>query len=234
MAISTTRHAFVAQPSSQNPYNDFNLGLHVGDDNKQVLKNRHNLSQVLPSNTQIQWLEQVHGSDVHIAKTVSVLPVTADAAYSQAHNIALAIMTADCLPILVSSANGEEIAAIHGGWRPIAQNIIHKTLQHFNSKPEQLVAWLGPCIGATAFEVGQDVYDIFIAINKQFSSAFIPAKHSSHYYCDLAFIAKLQLRQLGVTKIIENNDCTFNNPEHYFSYRRDNITGRMASVICRL
>ena len=195
------------------------------------------LLNFLPVKTNIQWLEQVHGDKIHHAVKYSPTPIMADAQYSTEKKLALAIMTADCLPILLASHDGKEIAAIHGGWRPLAQNIIAKTLKFFSSKPEQITAWLGPCIGKTAFEVGADVYQAFIALDESFKPAFsqisLSLQAENKYLANLSLIATLQLQQLGVQQVINQSVCTYSHPEDYYSYRRDNITGRMASVICR-
>ena len=242
LAFTTTRHSpEPASPdfSSAAPFNQFNLGLHVGDDATQVEKNRQQLLNYLPSNTKIQWLEQVHGHHVHLAKTYSPTPIIADAQYSQTKNLALAIMTADCLPILLASHNGKEIAAIHGGWRPLVQNIIAKTLSCFSTQPEQITAWLGPCIGDEVFEVGADVYQAFVQCDAIFEQAFkliSPSqtinKATAKYLANLALLATIQLQQLGIKNIINQSVCTYSNPADFFSYRRENITGRMASIIC--
>ena len=135
LAFSTTRHSpssVTAQSIEPSSFGQFNLGLHVVDNAEQVLQNRQWLAQQFPTNTQVQWLEQVHGEHVHIAKQYSPQPVTADAIFTQEKNVALAIMTADCLPLLISNQKGNEIAAIHGGWKPLSKNIIKKTLNYFS------------------------------------------------------------------------------------------------------
>ena len=234
--ISFTNSHLTTKPHYQiNPYQSFNLGLHVGDDETQVLNNRQKITALLPQGSNVQWLEQVHGADVHIAKTYHSAPISADALYTQEKHLALAIMTADCLPVLLSSKKGDEIAAVHCGWRPLAKNILSNTLKHFTAPSDDIVAWLGPCISPKAFEVGQEVFDSFIRLDNDFAQAFSQSETSSnHYFANLALIAKLQLAKLGVKTLIENTECTYQNPQRFYSYRRDNTTGRMASVICRL
>lgn len=232
IAFTTTRHHPFDQKQSSAPFAYFNLGQHVGDDVETVNKHRQCLTRLLPQNTKIQWLEQVHGADVVDVDQVISTPVVADAAITRERHIALAIMTADCLPILLATTTGHEIAAIHGGWRSLAGNIIANTVNKMSASPTELCAWLGPCIGPTAFEVGDDVRQIFLALSPDFASAFIATGYQ-RYLANLPEIAKIQLQQMGVSDINQLAHCTYNMPEHYYSYRRDKITGRMASIICR-
>lgn len=231
-AFTTTRH-FEQRQSTPSPYGHFNLGLHVGDEEASVLANRQKLLHYLPDKTNIQWLEQVHGSDVCVVTQVSSTPIVADAVVTSASNIALSIMTADCLPILLSDKSGQVIAAIHGGWRPLADNIIAKTIAKMNVESANIVAWLGPCIGASAFEVGGEVKDAFESIASELRVGF-EQKENAKFYCDLQLIATKLLAFEGVTDIVKQPDCTYSQPEQYYSYRRDKVTGRMASVICRI
>jgi len=216
----------------------FNLGTHVGDCAKTVLANRNSLLAHLPSKTKIQWLEQVHGNHVVDVMSHSDEPMVADAAITRRRDIALAIMTADCLPILLVNNAGNEIAAIHAGWRPLAANIIEQTIAKMHSSAEQVYAWMGPCIGPSAFEVGQEVMQIFCQISPQFQAAFSPvsathnASDEQKYFADLQLIATLQLTALGVKDITRLAECTYQHSDKYYSYRRDKITGRMASIIC--
>ncbi len=223
--------------SFTSPYDHFNLGTHVGESKAQTLANRTALIDFLPNvsskPTSIQWLNQVHGNEVLTIETVSADALTADAMVTREKNIALAVMTADCLPILLSSENGDEIAAIHGGWRPLAQNIIKNTLAKMQCENKFVHAWLGPCIGASVFEVGVEVKQTFVEQNQNFALAFIQHNHDK-YLANLHQIATLQLQQLGVSNIKSLAECTFSNPQRYYSYRRENITGRMASIITRL
>ncbi len=214
-------------------YKNFNLGLHVGDCPKQVENNRACLQSLLPSHTSIQWLEQVHGNVVvEISKVTKQAPI-ADAMITRERNTALAIMTADCLPILLVSRQGDVIAAIHGGWRPLAANIIAKTIAKMGVEVGEIYAWLGPCIGKEAFEVGAEVKGVFVEQETMLSSAF-HKQENGRSLADLHQIAKVQLNHLGVTKINMLSECTFFESKKYYSYRRNSITGRMASVITLL
>ncbi len=228
-------------------FNSFNLGLHVDDCVENVILNRNKLnkyiseqlalkdianSKNLAEPVNIQWLEQVHGNHVADVSTVSSYAITADASITRQKNIALAIMTADCLPILLSHNEGAEIAAIHGGWRPLAANIIEKTIEKMHSNSAELVAWLGPCIGNEAFEVGIEVKEAFTQQDKIFTVAFVKQKNGK-YLADLHKIAEIQLQSLGVRFISSLDECTYQRTDKYYSYRKEQVTGRMASIICR-
>jgi len=196
----------------------------------------------LPADCKIQWLDQVHGSRVVIINEHVDTLIKADAMITQSPKIALAIMTADCLPILLCNENGTEVAAIHGGWRSLADNIISNTLEKIQSYHHELHAWLGPCIGSKAFEVGEEVKTTFTKKDELFKQAFTE-KHdygdtknlsqTNKYFANLQLIAQIQLQQLGIQNITSVSDCTFSQKDKYFSFRRDKITGRMATIICR-
>jgi len=245
--ISTRHHPFKSN-SPTSPFTsvdkntnfaDFNLGIHVSDDLAKVEKNRQSLLKLLPKHTPIQWLNQVHGNKVHLLTKYSSKAIEADAIVTKRKNIALAIMTADCLPIFISDENGSEIAAIHGGWRPLSQNIIARTLAKMTTNTEQFYVWLGPCIGSKAFEVGEEVRQVFIEQSIDFMLAFellpnLKNNQSLKYLANLQLIATIQLRHLGIKHISTLNHCTYTMSDDYYSFRRENITGRMVSIICRL
>lgn len=245
LAFTTTRHPPYFTSTNLGKHSNFsafNLGNHVGDKHETVLNNRKSLLNSLPINTDIQWFEQVHGNGVAIIDSYSEKAVVSDAAITKQKNIALAIMTADCLPILLSNKMGNEIAAIHGGWRPLVNDIINHTVNKMTSANKDVVAWLGPSIGSDAFEVGAEVKAQFVKLSPIFEQAFIlqdgtfesnNLKEEKKYLANLALIAKLQLNQLGVFDINELSHCTFSRQHEYYSYRRDGQTGRMATIICR-
>jgi YfiH family protein len=229
------------------PYGSFNLGLHVGDSPELVTDNRSKLKifinkqlsskQVVSTGknaeiVDIQWLEQVHGNVVTTVTSISEQAIVADASITREKNIALAIMTADCLPILLSHKEGTEIAAIHGGWRPLVTNIIEKTVEQMYSKPANIVAWLGPCIGKDAFEVGGEVKEAFIQLDLAFNRAFVK-QDNGKYLANLHLIAQHQLESLGIKVIAHLGECTYQESDKYYSYRKEQVTGRMASIICR-
>ncbi|WP_310650152.1 MULTISPECIES: peptidoglycan editing factor PgeF [unclassified Colwellia] len=222
----------------QAEFDAFNLGDHVGDCPNTVARNRSLLLDYLPATTKIQWLEQVHGNNVVVVEKHQDTPIVADAAITHSRYIALAIMTADCLPILLSNKDGSEIAAIHAGWRPLAANIIERTIRKMHSAGDEIFAWMGPCISPQAFEVGQEVKQAFCQMSEKFESAFEPvallndARTEVKFLANLQLIAELQLLALGVANITKVADCTYKHSGQYYSYRRDGKTGRMASVIC--
>ncbi|WP_245942472.1 peptidoglycan editing factor PgeF [Candidatus Colwellia aromaticivorans] len=220
-------------PYKKYPYKNFNLGLHVGDCANNVEHNRQCLQKLFPSKTRIQWLEQVHGNTVAKISKVTKENIIADAMVTREKNIALAIMTADCLPILLISSQGDEIAAIHGGWRPLAANIITNTLNKMHTAADDIYAWLGPCIGKEAFEVGSEVQRAFVEQGNAFSQAFIKQENGK-YLANLHEIATLQLNKVGIKQISSLSECTYSQPEKYYSYRKNSITGRMATVISLL
>ena len=202
----------------------------------------------MPKRSTVQWLDQVHGANVVEINAVSNEAIIADAVITRSKQTALAIMTADCLPILLSTKTGEVIAAIHGGWRPLAQNIIKNTIKKMAVSVDDIYAWLGPCISKEAFEIGTEVRALFLDQSQAFDTAFSEAitckeagkeadktadKTSTKYYADLQHIAQLQLQQLGVNNIVSLAHCTHTMKKDYYSYRRDGVTGRMASIICR-
>lgn len=217
-------------------YELFNIGLHVGDNKNRVNENRRLLASLFQETTKIQWLEQVHGADVTTITEVSKEPIIADAVITRNENIALAIMTADCLPILLSNKSGTEIAAIHAGWKPLAKSIIANTLSKMETSANEIYAWLGPCISNRAFEVGKEVKDIFISIDDNLKQCFSikpSIDNSTKYLADLPAIARYLLKNQGVKHIYQLDHCTYSLSTRYYSYRRENITGRMATIIAR-
>lgn len=234
LAIQTTRVSpNTIYKNTNTAFKSFNLGLHVGDCAKQVERNRQSLQKLLPSNTHIQWLEQVHGNKVAEISQVTAQPIIADAMVTREKGVALAIMTADCLPVLLVSKQGNEIAAIHGGWRSLAANIITNTIKKMHNPVSEVYAWLGPCIGKEAFEVGREVQATFVEQGDVFAQAFYEQSNDK-YLADLHKIATLQLEALGIQQISTLPECTYSQPEKYYSYRKSSVTGRMASIICLL
>lgn len=236
-AIQTSRRAPFNSRATEGNFQSFNLALHVNDNADYVVQNREALTNLIAKEMaadqlEIQWLEQVHGNTVVEVNEVSAIPFVADASITKQKHIALAIMTADCLPILLANKEGLEIAAIHGGWRPLAGDIIANTIAAMSTPPSELVAWLGPCIGEQAFEVGKEVYEVFVQQSDAFQQAFTP-NGDNKYFASLHKIAKLQLQALGVNCIERLQECTYSMPHKYYSYRKQSITGRMATVICR-
>ena len=222
-ACSTTRHGGV----SVAPWNSLNLGAHVGDDEKHVMQNRQRLTDgVLPAMP--QWLNQVHGQDVVRLPADDRLP-NADAAITRESGVVCAVMTADCLPVLFCSDDGNEVAAAHAGWRGLSNGVLEKTLAQFHRPAHHIHAWLGPAIGPQAFEVGAEVRSAFMAHDEQADSAFRPV--GDKYFADIWQLARQRLEAAGVRSISGSPRCTHTESANFFSFRRDGITGRMATLI---
>jgi len=217
------------------PYESFNLATHVGDDLTNVQKNRDQLTCKLPNKP--IWLNQVHGHEVFDADDWDgCLIPTADATVTTKANQVLAIMTADCLPILLTSNCGSVVGAVHAGWRGLASGVIEKTIQAMQSKiiakhsEETIRAYLGAAIGPTSFEVGEEVRAIFVGHDPQVSELFIPSQRAGKYMADIYGLARNRLNAMGIHQIDGGKECTYKNM-NFFSYRRDQVTGRMASLI---
>ena len=229
-AIFTTRAAGV----STAPYALLNLGLHVGDDVNAVNENRHNLRTLLPAEP--AWLNQVHGVAVAelAARERGERAPIADAAVTTLAKLPCAVLVADCLPILLCDRAGSRVGAAHAGWRGLAAGVIERTVEAMHTPPAELMAWLGPAIGPSAFEVGAEVLEAFVATSPSSRAAFrsMPGKPGK-YLADLYLLARQRLAQSGVTAVHGGAFCTHSDPLRFFSYRRDGQTGRMAAVIWR-
>ncbi|MGE4801847.1 purine nucleoside phosphorylase YfiH [Yersinia hibernica] len=224
-ACSTTRHGGI----SEFPYDSLNLGTHVGDTAVRVAANRQYLVEQAELPQMPLWLEQVHGTRVlHLDGSV-ISDVQADAVYSCVAGQVCAVMTADCLPVLFCSLAGDEVAAAHAGWRGLCAGVLEQTMAQFNAAPSSIIAWLGPAIGPQQFEVGEEVKQAFIQIDAQSAAAFTPA--GAKYLADIYLLARLRLRAAGIHAIYGGDRCTVSEKQQFFSYRRDGITGRMASLI---
>ncbi|MFA3777655.1 purine nucleoside phosphorylase YfiH [Yersinia sp. 1652 StPb PI] len=224
-ACSTTRHGGI----SESPYDSLNLGTHVGDVAASVIANRQRLVELAGLPQMPVWLEQVHGTRVLHLDSKAVADVQADAAYSRVAGQVCAVMTADCLPVLFCSLAGDEVAAAHAGWRGLCAGVLEQTLAQFNAAPASIIAWLGPAIGPQQFEVGEDVKQAFINIDPASASAFVPS--GTKYLADIYLLAHLRLQAAGIHAIYGGNRCTVSEKQQFFSYRRDGITGRMASLV---
>jgi YfiH family protein len=222
-ACSTTRRGGV----SGAPWHSLNLGGHVGDDMSAVVRNRERLARHLALPAEPLWLDQVHGSRVRSAGDHDAC---ADACYADTPGRVCVVLTADCLPVLFSSRDGDEVAAAHAGWRGLLAGVLEETLSRFRGPREGIVAWLGPAIGPGAFEVGDDVHTAFVDEDKAAGSHFI-ANRPGHWLADLYGLATLRLERAGVGAVYGGGHCTYSDATRYFSYRRDGVTGRMASLI---
>ncbi|MCW8887286.1 MAG: peptidoglycan editing factor PgeF [Motiliproteus sp.] len=216
--------------SSKAPYLSFNLGDHVGDSEDAVASNRKQLLQLMNAGAQCQWLQQVHGTEV-----VKALPgqgvLEADAAYTDQSQLACLVMTADCLPVLFCDRSATQVAAAHAGWRGLADGVLEATVAKLDCPVDQLMCWLGPAIGPDAFEVGAEVRQQFCDQYAEAEQAFKMAEQPGKWLADLYLLATQRLQRLGITSIYGGNFCTYQDSERFFSYRRDGVTGRMASLI---
>ncbi len=206
-----------------------NVGEHVGDAPSDVAENRRRLAHELGLPGAIRWLDQVHGVAVATAATSAIVP-TADAAISTTPGDVLAIMTADCLPVLLAERDGHCIGAAHAGWRSLHGGIIENTVRAMDASPERLVAWLGPAIGQAAFEVGDEVRAAFVDEDEAAAPAFVSGRQG-HWHADLYALARLRLARAGVHDVYGGGGCTVTDAERFFSYRRDGQCGRMVSLI---
>ena len=245
-AVCTTRHGGVSLP----PFDSLNLGRPSGDDAQAVDINRARLAGALGRD--VNYLSQVHGiRSVQLGSPVPAGSVEADACTSVVPGVVCAMRVADCLPVLLTDTAGRAVSAVHAGWRGLANGVLESNFRQFagllvgatapvdhDAVSQQTLAWLGPCIGPTAFEVGPEVRAAFVQHDAQAAACFTPL-HGNKWLGDLAGLARLRLRAMGVTRIYGNDSdtrwCTFNNPLRFFSHRRDNLTlggsGRMAACI---
>jgi YfiH family protein len=209
-------------------YASLNLGGHVGDAPEQVAQNRQKLAEALGLPAEPTWLEQVHGNRVVRADAPDSL--TADAAYTRAPGVVCAVMTADCLPVLLCARDGGAVAAVHAGWKGLAGGVIEAAVAAMDS--QALLAWLGPAIGPEAFEVGDEVREHFLRNGAEFAVGFQEAEDGK-WLADIYQLARIVLGRLGVAEVYGGGWCTHSNPDDFFSYRRDRVTGRMATLVWR-
>lgn len=204
-----------------------NLAGHVGDDPDVVAGNRARLRQHLPSAP--MWLTQVHG--IRCVDFESATPgIEADAVFARGSKAVCAVLTADCLPILLCDEAGTVVAAAHAGWRGLAAGVIEATVAAMSAPGERLLAWMGPAIGPAAFEVGDDVRAAFAAGDPGAAVAFA-ARGGGKWSCDLYALARRRLNAMGIERVFGGDRCTFTEHEFFYSYRREGKTGRMASLV---
>ena len=223
-AYSTTRSG----GRSQAPWDGLNLGNHVGDDPLTVKANRQQLSSWLNLPNPPLWLNQVHGTDV-VPAAQAVAGMDGDGSYTDQAGLVCAVMTADCLPILLCDQTGSTVAALHAGWRGLLNGVLENGVSAMHRPPEQLLAWIGPAIGPAHFEVGEEVHRAFTDADITAADAFV--RHGERWLADLPSLARLRLRSAGVTAIFGGDVCTYSEQQRFFSFRRDGCTGRQASLI---
>jgi len=223
-AFSTTRSG----GCSTGPYASLNLGAHVGDQPALVNRNRQRLINALRLPAAPQWLNQIHGTDVVSAHELAGI-VDADGSTTHVDGVVCAVMTADCLPVLLCNRAGTEVAALHAGWRGLVNGVLEAGVTAMQSAPQELLAWIGPAIGADAFEVGGEVREAFLEVDEGNSVGF--TAHRQRWLADLARLARLRLRSIGVTEVYGGHWCTHADDRRFFSYRRDGVTGRQVSLV---
>ncbi len=214
---------------STGAYASLNPALHVGDDPESVKQNRKIINSMLTLPSEPVWLNQIH-SNIVVEAQVTTAPENADASFTRQAGVVCVVLTADCLPLLVSARDGSQVAAIHAGWRGLLDGVITHTIAAFESL--DLLVWLGPAIGPAAFEVGGEVRTAFVNHDADFASAFQPAANDK-YLANIYQLARINLNKLGISNIYGGDYCTVSDHERFYSYRRDNITGRMATLIWR-
>ncbi len=222
-AVMTTRVGGV----SAGPYASFNLASHVGDDESAVVENRRHLHLALDLPSEPAWLEQVHG--VAVAIVPDSRPTAADAVVTFERGGVCAVLVADCLPVFLANRDGNRVGLAHAGWRGLASGVIEATVAALDCDPASLVAWLGPAIGPTAFEVGAEVRAAFTE-NDPGAAAEFRAGRDGRFLADLPALARRRLAGCGVSSVHGGGLCTFSDPARFYSYRRDGVTGRMAAL----
>jgi len=233
--FTTLRHgAGVSKP----PFDSFNMGLRSGDDEAVVLRNRAQLVDIARLPSEPYWLRQVHGTGVvRFDDDVFSDEPEADAAVTSTPGVVLAILTADCLPVLFAAKAGGEVGAAHAGWRGLATGVLEATVAQMRTPADQLVAWLGPAAGPQKYEIGVEVYDAFVAQDWSAARAFTSTR-PNHWNVDLYALARRRLEKVGLRApdIHGGALCTIADPQSFYSHRRSTYiesgrTGRMASLV---
>lgn len=232
-AVCTTRAGGV----SRAPYATLNLGDHVGDAPADVAANRARLARAM--GVRPVYLQQVHGRELVELRADTPDGTVADACGTRERGVACTIMVADCLPVLFTDARGARVAAAHAGWRGLAGGVLQSAAAAFaDAAVAPLMAWLGPCIGPGAFEVGDEVKAAFEAQDGRASTCFVPAAEPGKWLADLPALGRQQLGRLGITRVYGNDGtdawCTVRNASRFFSHRRDRVSGRFAAAIWRV
>jgi polyphenol oxidase len=226
-AACTLRSGGVSRP----PYESFNLGAHVGDEAAAVAHNRGLLRRQLSLPDEPLWLEQVHGTVVVDADRIArgAAPPRADGAVTRQRGTVLAVLVADCLPVLLAARDGSAVAVAHAGWRGLAAGVLEAAVAALAGNGA-LQAWLGPAIGPAHFEVGEEVLAAFVAREPTAAAAF-RRNARGRWQCDLQSLARSRLHGLGVDSVHAHEGCSYSQPEQFYSYRRDGTSGRMAALI---
>ncbi|MGH8062022.1 MAG: peptidoglycan editing factor PgeF [Pseudoxanthomonas sp.] len=235
-AFTTLRHGAGVSVA---PFDEFNLGARCGDDAQAVVANRAALIEDFALPSPPRWLQQVHGVEVarftDPAFTGEGTEPVADASVTSDPGVVLAILTADCLPVVFVNEEGSEIGAAHAGWRGLASGVLENTVAAMQAPAGKLVAWLGPAAGPQAYEIGEEVFDAFVSQDARAASAFA-ATRPGHWRVDLYALARQRLAELGITRVHGGDLCTLSDPRRFYSHRRSTSegggrTGRMATVV---
>ena len=230
----TTRRGGV----SRAPYDKLNLGYATKDDRASVVENETLVAAAIGVQTAaIRWVYQVHGVEVHHAESLpenapmGATKITGDAIVSHTAGLVCGIKIADCMPVLFAARNGSAVGAAHAGWRGLSGGVLEKTVTAMGTEPSEIVAWMGPCIGPKAFEVGEDVRDAFVRHDVGTAAHFSPRTTPGKFLCDLYSLARFRLATMGIVQVTGGDYCTFGQPELFFSHRRNPLTGRMAAFV---
>jgi len=222
--VSTTRIGGL----SHGVYAGFNLAAHVGDDPKAVTANRERLAQLLGLRTAPLWLTQLHGAEI-IDAARARQNVRADGSFTMHPSKVCAVLTADCLPVLLCDKGATRVSAVHAGWRGLLAGILENAVRTLRAPPDELIAWIGPGIGRDAYTVGSELRDRFLQQSPESVTAF--SVSGSRWHADLTVLARQALHRSGVVNVYEHGACTFSDQRRFFSYRRDGRTGRMGTLI---
>ena len=229
-ALVTTR---TLPGASVAPFHAFNLGAYCGDAPQAVRENRRRLIELANLPSSPHWLKQVHGIEVlrfDAPPVPDAVAMEADAAVTSTSGVVLCVQTADCLPVLFASRYGDEVAVAHAGWRGLANGVLEATLAAMRSAPADVIAWLGPAAGPKAYEIGEDVRAAFLSQDPKAASCFT-ATRPGHFLIDLYALARRRLAAAGVVAVFGGGLCTISDAARFYSYRRDERTGRMASLV---
>jgi YfiH family protein len=220
------------------PYDALNLGYATKDDRAAVTENERLTAHAMGVETgAIRWVYQVHGVAVHHAESLppnvplGATTVTGDAIVSHTPGLVCGIKTADCMPVLFAARDGSAVGAAHAGWRGLSAGVLENTVTTMRADRGEIVAWMGPCIGPKAFEVGEDVREAFIKHDARAAAHFSPRATPGKFLCDMYSIARLRLAAMGIAQITGGDYCTYDQPELFFSHRRHPLTGRMAAFV---
>ncbi|MEW6168079.1 MAG: peptidoglycan editing factor PgeF [Pseudomonadota bacterium] len=225
-AVQTLRGGGVSAP----PFDTLNLAAHVGDAAEAVATNRQRLRRALQLPSEPVWLQQVHGTEVVELRSADAGTPCADGAWTSVPGVVCAVLSADCLPVLLAASDGSIVAAVHAGWRGLAAGVLEAAVAALPVPPARLRACFGAAIGPQAYEVGADVHAAFVSDDATAGACFVAVRRG-HWLADLYGLARLRLQRAGVVSIHGGGRCSYRSAERYFSHRRDGVCGRMASLI---